>query len=92
MGDNMEGRGGGNSGERKDGEEIGHARRQGCDGWKAMVEENEEGKRGGKKRRWVGWLMGRGPTRGSAERKLGEGEWWGKLGKGEWWVESRGAG
>ena len=46
MGDNTEGRGGGNRGERKGGGEIGHARRQGCDGWKAMVKENEEGEAG----------------------------------------------
>ena len=42
-----------------------------------MVEENEEGKRGGKKRRWVGGLMGRGgqggARRGSSGRENGGG-------------------
>ena len=35
------------NGKRRAGGEIRHAKRQGGDGWKAMVDENEEGNRGG---------------------------------------------
>ena len=35
------------NGKRMAGGEIRHARRQGGDGWKAMVDENEEGNRSG---------------------------------------------